>query len=463
MDETLAAVLSYLPPPTFSTEDSQSYSSAVDAAADVSSLDGEDRISRLPDALLRRIISRLPTKDAARAAAISSRWRRVWASTPLRLDDGGGLTPDAVTAALASHPGPVTSAHLASEHLASVDPDVVASWFGSLAAKEVDDLVVVNGSWPIEWRPPSDLLGCASLRRLWLGLCQFPDTSGLPPSFVNLQELGVVHSAMQDRELHAVLPRCPELERLALVLTQDYPRYVHIWSGSLQCVVLWMSMVREVHLDDAPNMERLLLEPITGASMHVKIINAPRLKVLGYFDVGLHQLKIGSTVIKDGIKVKPSAMVRTLRTLALKVQFGVAEQVKLVPLLLRCFPCLETLYIMSVPSETAVNAGVEFWDQVGYTECVHSHLRKFVFQAARGEDNELAFVKFVMERAQMLEQMLIFVDDGHSRDVVLSHLSSEGCVSADATVVVESHGKSYPWNFQRAIDMSQSDPFACST
>lgn len=57
-------------------------------------------------------------------------------------------------------------------------------------------------------------------------------------------------------------------------------------------------MVREVHLDDAPNMERLLLEPIAGASTHVKIINAPRLKVLGYFDVGLHQLKIGSTVIK---------------------------------------------------------------------------------------------------------------------------------------------------------------------
>ncbi|EAY74790.1 hypothetical protein OsI_02685 [Oryza sativa Indica Group] len=462
MDETLAAVLSYLPPPTFSTANSHPSSpSAADAAA-VFSLDEEDRISRLPDALLRRVVSRLPTKDAARTAAISSRWRRVWASIPLHLDDGG-LAPGDVTAALAAHPGPVASARLASAHLATVDPDVVASWFASLAAKEVGELAVVNGSWPIEWRPPPDLLGCASLRRLWLGLCQFPDTAGLPPAFANLQEIVVVHSTMQDRELHAVLPRCPELESLALVLTQDYPRYVHIWSGSLRCVVLWMSMVREVHLDDAPNMERLLLEPIAGASTHVKIINAPRLKVLGYFDVGLHQLKIGSTVIKDGIKVKPSAMVRTLRTLALKVQFGVEEQVKLVPLLLRCFPCLETLYIMSVPSETPVNVGVEFWDLVGYTECVHSHLRKFVFQAARGKDSELAFVKFVMGRAQMLEQMLIFVDDGSSRDVVMSHLSSEGCVSADATVVVESHDKSYPWNFHIASNMLQSDPFACST
>lgn len=221
-----------------------------------------------------------------------------------------------------------------------------------------------------------------------------------------------------------------------------------------------MSMVREVHLDDAPSLERLLLEPIAGASTHVKIINAPKLKVLGYLDLGLHQLKIGPIVIKDGIKVKPSAMVRTLRTLALKVQFGVEEQVKLVPLLLKCFPCLEMLYITSVPSESPINVVVEFWDQVGYTECVYSHLKKLVFEAARGEDNELAFVKFVMERAQMLEEMRVVVADGCSRDV-LRRLSPEGCVSADATVVVESNDMSHAWRFQRASDMTRSDPFDC--
>lgn len=228
-------------------------------------------------------------------------------------------------------------------------------------------------------------------------------------------------------------------------------------------MVVWKSMVREVHLDDAPNLERLLLEPITGAATHVKFINAPRLKVFGYFDVGLHQLKIGPTVIKDsvGIKVKPNAMVRTLRTLALKAQFGVEEQVKLVPLLLKCFPCLETLYIKSSPSESPSNVDVDFWEQVGYIECVNSHIKKFVFQDAHGEDTELAFVKFIMERAQMLEEMRVLMVDGCSRDVVISRLSSEGCVSTDASVAVERQDVSHAWSFQRASAMSRCDPFDC--
>jgi hypothetical protein len=119
------------------------------------------------------------------------------------------------------------------------------------------------------------------------------------------------------------------------------------------------------------------------------------------------------------------------------------------------------LEIQSSPSESPSNVDVNFWEQVGYTECVTSHIKKFVFEDARGEDTELAFLKFIMERAQMLEEMRVLVDDGCSRDVVLSCLSSEGCVSADASVVVERRDVSHAWNFERVSDMSRCDPFDC--
>ena len=78
MDAIRQCVLGCLPVPAVTM------AGALSAADDH---DGEDRISALPDELLREVVSRLPIKDAARTAALSPRWRRVWRSTPLVLYD----------------------------------------------------------------------------------------------------------------------------------------------------------------------------------------------------------------------------------------------------------------------------------------------------------------------------------------------------------------------------------------
>lgn len=43
---------------------------------------GEDRISRLPDAVLCHILSLIPTKYAVRSSIVSNRWKNMWASAP---------------------------------------------------------------------------------------------------------------------------------------------------------------------------------------------------------------------------------------------------------------------------------------------------------------------------------------------------------------------------------------------
>ncbi|KAM0894399.1 hypothetical protein ACQ4PT_024554 [Festuca glaucescens] len=137
--------------------------SPVSAAASLSAAfsgggGGEDRISALPDGLLRNVVSRLPVKDGARTDALSRRWRGLWRATPLVLDDAHLLTdgpgvdwraPAAavVSRVLASHPGPFRWAHLLSNFFDETNQDALAEWLRLLADKGVENLILVNRPW----------------------------------------------------------------------------------------------------------------------------------------------------------------------------------------------------------------------------------------------------------------------------------------------------------------------------
>jgi len=176
MEDIIRVVLPCLPAPPFRTTGASRRSHSPRGGG------GEDRISRLPDAVLSNIVARLPAKDAARTTALSRRWRRVWASTPLVLDDsdllvfrdgGGGRSAavnwpavtDAVSRVIGGHRGPIRFVRLTCCFMElAARHGILQYWLRVLAAGGVEDLVLVNRPFPRSLRLPVDVLHIASLR-----------------------------------------------------------------------------------------------------------------------------------------------------------------------------------------------------------------------------------------------------------------------------------------------------------
>ncbi|KAL6608062.1 hypothetical protein ACP70R_041125 [Stipagrostis hirtigluma subsp. patula] len=333
-----------------------------------------DRVSNLPDDLLSDVIARLPTKDAARTTTLSTRWRFLWAATPLRLDDED-LIPlgrcrrnadlsalaAASSRAIASHPGPVRSARFFCDIMEAARGDGdLAGRIRAVGAKGVRELVLIDHNV------------FRGSRMAWHPL------PGRP------------------RDIGRLLTRSRALDTLALLAGYRLPLRVGLSSRSLRCVVTFKSFPEELSVVRAPRLERLLLcNPLVAhrvewmCNTKVKIRYAPRLRAIGYLNPAIHKLKIGSTVIKAGMEVGSSAMLPSVTKLALLLWLGDEWEAKMVATFLKCFPRLETLYIMSAKlfegDEDDAKFSADFWQELGSIECVRSCIKKLVFEGFRGE------------------------------------------------------------------------------
>ncbi|XP_044398682.1 F-box/LRR-repeat protein At3g59190 isoform X1 [Triticum aestivum] len=182
------------------------------ASRDVSGGDGAslvlDLISSLPDEILGTIISLLPTKDAARTTALSSRWRYLWRSAPLNLAVDylvGHIWRTAsfnrdvdykpvyrqlseriaviVSKILAAHNGPARRLSFGDHHGIRLSRDLCAKfdgWFWSpvLDGLEELDFYLGDNSW---WTlPPSVFRFMPTLRVVRLCGCDFHEIKVTP-------------------------------------------------------------------------------------------------------------------------------------------------------------------------------------------------------------------------------------------------------------------------------------------
>uniref|UniRef100_K3XRB0 F-box domain-containing protein n=1 Tax=Setaria italica TaxID=4555 RepID=K3XRB0_SETIT len=443
IDCIVAFLISFLPPPLVPApevvgddSDDESFSltssdsEASDAGADPAAFhpvalgDGEDHISRLPDVLLSNIISRLATQEAERTVVLSTRWRGVWATTPLLIDDAhlvGAYGPHdipivrAVSRCVAAHPGPVRGVRLTG--LSFSHEYSLRCLVADLANKDVQDLILFNRPWPLNMPLPEDILRCASLERLYLGL-------------------GLFHCMVRDEEVDAMLALCPKLEILSIVMSFGSPSRLRIVSRSLQVVADWESTLDEVVVHDAPCLERLIFQTI-DTRRSIKIVGAPRLQVLGFLDLNLHELEIGGIAIKAGMIVRARAMVPSLKVLAVIVRFACNQEAKMLPTLLKCFPCLETLHILL-------------------------HLKTLMVHGCLVQNNEIGFLQYVIREGKALKAVCLAPSPNNkvAIDMVSAKFGKNNAASGGGSSTDISLAKINGWIFQNAIDMSVDDPFS---
>ncbi|TVU07263.1 hypothetical protein EJB05_47311 [Eragrostis curvula] len=474
--------------------DAPASAAAVLSALPVPDPSGADRLSALPATLLRDIVSRLPTKDAARTAVLSRRWRPVWRDTPLAFADAhlvpGFLdgsrqptradTPDLVAVVsrvlVTLHPGPFRAVHLACCYMGA-HPSHLARWVQALANKGVQDLVLVNRPWPRDMLLPAAIFAAATLTRLYLGLWKFPDPPVRPRSaaalFPNLRELVLSSMDMENRHLDFILAACPALEKLGIQgIRNEGTRVRLVGHHRLRCVQISASVTESIAVVDAPILERffitLSMKPDDGSFVRVKIANTPNLRILGHLKPGTHMLEINNTVINAGVKASPSTMVPSVKILGLAVCFGVRNDAKKLPSFLKCFPNVETLHILSEESdEVAGELDLKFWQEAGPIESIQSSIKAMTFRQFRMGQSEISFLKFVFQSAQVLKNARISVSRGcaTSPDLVSkvkTLIPDNGPSNSCHVLFCESSTPDGPvvGNFQRGFDFSVPDPFA---
>ncbi|KAL6595620.1 hypothetical protein ACP70R_047960 [Stipagrostis hirtigluma subsp. patula] len=386
---------------------------------DSSSAAGADRISALPDELLSDVISRLPTKDAARTTTLSTRWRSLWAATPLRLDDydlvpGGrqsrnaadlGALAAASARAIASHPGPVRSARFYCDTMEAARGDgELAGRIRAAGAKGVRELVLLD----------RNLLG--NSRPAWHERPRRP------------------------RDIGRLLTLSRALEKLALLAGYRLPLRVRLRSRSLQCVTTFKSFPEELAVVRAPRLDRPFLTDswLGGAPRRVDVQYQGQDPVRSAAAVDRlpqphgpqaqdrqhhHQeWVISKETLSAGMEVGSTAMLPSVRTLALLLWLGDKWEAMMVASFLGCFPNLETLSTscsarLCEGDEDDAEFSIDFWQEIGSVPCVQSRIKKLVFEGFRGEPRELVFLGCVTESAQMLEMVDIIFDLGGATPV----------------------------------------------
>jgi len=270
--------------------------------------DGRDRISDLPDAVLLSVLSFLPLRDAGRTAVLSSRWRGLFdqslldfnACQPFPPEEGRGCDwfIRAITDILAARPRIRIRSFRFVMYGRGFDGrlDVVDGWLYALARHGLRELDVDMFYAGPRQTLPESLLKLASLETLKVFNCRFPNAGSAPALLLPaLKILDLSNVDVSEESLQAILCHGTSLESVKLKNITGVDK-ICLRSKSLTRLYGDFGDLKELVVEDAPNLEELVGIGLPSGKAKVKIVFAPKLQMLGYLGISVRPLVLHDTV-----------------------------------------------------------------------------------------------------------------------------------------------------------------------
>ncbi|KAM3400090.1 hypothetical protein ACQJBY_005153 [Aegilops geniculata] len=444
-----------------------------------------DLISNLPDAILGTVISLLPTKDGARTQAIARRWRPLWRSSPLNLDASYDLHRDefkrlsVVSRVLSDHPGPARCfafrfirLHKVRKRFAE-DAAQISSWFHSPSLRnlqELDigfDLLEYGGLEQTDKEkrcplPPSVFCLASTLLVVSINSCDSPKQIAPSLNFPLLKQLTLWRVSISDDVFSTVLSACHVLDSLDLSGIRDVS-CLRISSPTLRIIVICslFHAKGELLIKEAPCLERLLLScPGLGGEI-IRVVRAPKLEILGLLSPCISEIEIANIVFQGLIPSSSENLICSVKVLALHFS---SPDLGAVLDILRCFPCLEKLYVIWDDSTKAEVKNVRQYEPLDPIKCLESHLKVMVLTNYKGGEEDVGFAKFFVLNAEVVKEINFVVCKKIDMDKKwmtdqLSLLEVENRASQDARLKFGSSSRRYYYSLNTQ-DLSIADPFS---
>ncbi|KAK3126804.1 hypothetical protein QOZ80_7AG0563080 [Eleusine coracana subsp. coracana] len=318
------------------------------AATSTGNNSGDDLISHLPDCILGEIVTRLSTVEA-----IHVQWQ-----IPLRRHH---VQPPCCASQ------PARRIKLDSYANENYNPWLRDPALNGLQVLEIQPEHSSRNRAPL---PPRALQFAPTLRVLKVGSLIIPSTAATL-LFPHLEEISLWNVDISETTIHGLLVGCVALKALMLDGCTGFAQ-MRINSSTIKSLAFapWDEYyeepeveLRQVVIKDAPLLQMLVpfRHWTRNRQIELRVVNAPKLRVLGSLSIMISQLELGGTVFKasrryvnrvtsDDVSrekrllmdaIKLSTKLQTVKILALED----VDRINVVTNFLMCFPRLEKLYI----------------------------------------------------------------------------------------------------------------------